>query len=81
MWRETARECFELAQDGAVWLTGVLMLGVAHVLVDYIALPPALMGMMESLHLNAVYATILVASAGAVSRLLVRALERLGHWN
>ncbi len=80
VWKKIAHQCGEFAQDGALWLMGVAALGVANVALKMIPLDPAQREMMESIHLNAVYATILVASAGTVSRLLVVALDRLGSW-
>ena len=74
------RHCAELFSDSAIWLAGVLVLGLANAALGLLHLPPAQMELMESIHLNAVYATILVASASTISRLVMSVLERLGHW-
>ena len=75
-----ARQCGDLFADGAIWIAAVLVLATANALLGWLHLPPAQMEMMEAIHLNAVYATILVASAGTISRMVMSALDRLGHW-
>ena len=64
--------------DGSVWLAGILVLSAANFALGFLRLPPRQLELMEAIHLNTLYATLLVVSAGAVSRLLVATLDRLG---
>ena len=77
---DCAKQASDLLADGIVWLVAILVLGLLNAALGFAHLPPSQMEMVESIHLNAVYALILVASASAISRLLMWALERLGHW-
>jgi hypothetical protein len=74
------QQCMELASDGVLWLAAIVMVGLANAAMGYLQLQGRQREMMESIHLNTVYAVVLVGSASTISRLVVSALERLGHW-
>ena len=76
--REGADHIVGLVVDGTVWLAGILVLSLANFALTLVRLPPRQMELMEAIHLNTLYATILVVSAGAISRLLIATLDRLG---
>jgi hypothetical protein len=79
--QQCVKQCIGIAADGTVWLAAIIVLGLANFLLGFAHLPPRQTELMETIHLNAIYATMLVASAGTISRVLVAALERLGQNN
>ena len=70
----------DVLADGLMCASGVAVLWGLHAALRLMHLPMAQSAMLESLHLSAVYALILIATAGAISRLLVSVLQSLGHW-
>jgi hypothetical protein len=77
---QTLEQCADLAADGAIWMTGIVVLGIANAAVGFLPLHGRQREMLEAIQLNTMYAVVLVASASIISRLVVSALERLGHW-
>jgi hypothetical protein len=83
-WKKLAghagQQCVALASDSVLWLAAITVVGLANVALGFLQLHGRQKEMMEAIHLNTVYAVVLVGSASTVSRLVVSALERLGHW-
>jgi hypothetical protein len=69
-----------MISDGVLWLAAVLVLGVVGLAIGFVPLHGRPRELLEAIHLNTVYAVVLVASASIISRLVVVALERMGQW-
>ena len=83
-WKKVAKRgaalCGEALSDGVLWLAGILVLSLANAAVGFLPLRPPQRELLETVHMNAVYATILVASSSIITRMVVETLERLRHW-
>ena len=77
---QAGQQCMEIVGDSMLWLVAITMVGLANVAMGFLQLNGRQREMVEAIHLNTVYAVVLVGSAATISRLVVSALERLGHW-